>query len=471
MKLALIAVLLAWAGVAGAQQAPAAHDSPPPTPDDMMKRELDELRARQKELEKRLEAAELRALHPAEPPPAPMRDVDNWAPRFRFGKDGAAISTADGKNEVRIRAVLHVDGRAFFGGTQPIPDTFLIRRARPMVEGTLFGIVDFRIMPDFAQGQSMLADGYIELKPWSWLKLRAGKFRSPIGLEWLQSDSQIIMVERSLVTDLVPWRDLGLMLHGDIANSTFTYQIAVFNGAPDSTNGPDFDPQSEKDYVARFFLRPLRALPRITLADIGFGIAGSYGQLAGTSAQTNLPTYRSTGQQNIFSYLNSPTAPDSVVTPLLRYRISPQAFVYVGPFGLLAEYALSGNRVRNTLTQADLTHQAWNLTATFMLTQERASFDGPIPRHPVDFKHLAFGAFEVAFRYSEIHFDDAAFPTWADPTTSVRTARELAGGLNWYLNEHVRFMFSFMHTDFDGGAVMGNRDPENALLGRLQICM
>ena len=75
-------------------------------------------------------------------------------------------------------------------------------------------------------------------------------------------------------------------------------------------------------------------------------------------------------------------------------------------------------------------------------------------------------------RYSELRLDAAAFPNFADPATSVRSARELAGGLNWYLTEYVRIMLSFHRTDFVGGAAMGgNREQENALLGRFQLAL
>src|SRR5206468_172615 len=98
-----------------------------------------------------------------------------------------------------------------------------------------------------------------------------------------------------------------------------------------------------------------------------------------------------------------------------------------------------------------------------------ASFDGLLPRRPVDFHHWYFGAFELVVRYSEIRFDPASFPSFADPTTSVSQARELAAGLNCYLNDYIKVMFQFSRTDFVGGAVNGDRDPENAFLGRLQL--
>lgn len=58
------------------------------------------------------------------------------------------------------------------------------------------------------------------------------------------------------------------------------------------------------------------------------------------------------------------------------------------------------------------------------------------------------------------------------PPTSVRGARELAGGVNWHLTDCVKIMVSFHRTEFSGGAPRdGDRPPENALLGRLQLAL
>jgi phosphate-selective porin OprO/OprP len=262
------------------------------------------------------------------------------------------------------------------------------------------------------------------------------------------------------------------MLHGSAGDEVFCYAIAMFNGAPDAANGPDFDPHSDKDYVARIFLRPLRATRIAALANLGFGVAGSYGSVKGSAATSNLPTYRSTGQQPIFTYItNSATVPDAVVAAGDRWRASPQLYWYVGPVGLMGEYVLSSQRVQRADAVATVQNRAWNVTATFVLTLERASYEGVVPNHPVDFRHRNFGALELVLRYSELRLDDGAFPLFADPAASVHSARELAGGLNWWLNEHARFMLSFQRTDYVGGAATGDREPENALIGRLQLTL
>jgi len=482
-----LALLVLLCGTAAAQQSPSSKeigaDDDPKRADAnaLLRRELDELRARQRWLEQRLNAAETRVpspptapTRPLLPPPPPPED---GPPTFHWGRGGFVFGTPDGKTELRVRAVFNLDSHAYFGDVNPLPDTFLIRRARPFIEGTLWNTIDFRLMPDFAQGTASILDAYVDLRPWQWLRLRGGRFMVPVGLEWMQKDTQTHFLERSLVTDLVPYRDLGLMLFGYFADGTFLYQLAFVNGAPDSGNGPDLDNQSGKDYVGRLFLRPLRHFRRAAaLTDLGFGVGASYCSAKGTTAAPGLATYKSTSLQPIFTYLTATTVPATASAAATvadgdRWRVTPQLYWYIGPVGLLAEYIVSSQRVSRMGESATLQHRAWNLTMSFVLTMERASFEGVVPRHPFDFHHRGFGAFEVVLRYSELQFDPSAFPDFADPSVSVRNARELAGGLNWHMTEFLKVMVSFHRTDFVGGAVTGDREPENALMARLQLAL
>jgi phosphate-selective porin OprO/OprP len=67
--------------------------------------------------------------------------------------------------------------------------------------------------------------------------------------------------------------------------------------------------------------------------------------------------------------------------------------------------------------------------------------------------------------------DEAAFAggaaSFADPSVSARQARAVGGGLNWWLNQNLRWMLDYERTRFEGGAANGaNRPDEKALLTR-----
>src|SRR4029077_15086752 len=145
------------------------------------------------------------------------------------GKDGFSIKSADGAYVLKLRGYVQLDGRFWNGDDErPATDTFLVRRARPILEGTVFKIFDFRIMPDFGGGTTVLQDAYLDGRFSPVFKVRAGKFKPPVGLERLQSATDILFVERAFPTNLVPNRDLGVQLFGDFAGGAVSYAVGVF---------------------------------------------------------------------------------------------------------------------------------------------------------------------------------------------------------------------------------------------------
>src|SRR2546427_2251086 len=108
-------------------------------------------------------------------------------PIVTAGKDGFALKSPDGNFVLNLKGLVQADSRWYLDDQDHNGvDTFLIRRARPILEGTLFKDFDFRLMPDFAGSSATLFDAYVEWKHWQALKLRIGKFKSPAGLGQLE---------------------------------------------------------------------------------------------------------------------------------------------------------------------------------------------------------------------------------------------------------------------------------------------
>jgi phosphate-selective porin OprO/OprP len=365
--------------------------------------------------------------------------------------------------------VVQSDYRAYLTDEPPgsIPSEFLIRRARIYVEGTVFEWVDFRILPDFGQGQTVLQDAFVDLRPLAWAKLRAGKFKSPFGLERLVPEQYLVFVERGLPSDLVPDRDIGVSLHGDVSSGTLLYELAVLNGTYDNAN-VDGDVDHHKDLVARLYVNPLRPLGNRALRELGFGISGSWGDEAGSASTPLLPTLKTVGQQTFFSYLSGATP---VVASGVHRRLSPQAYEALGPAAVLAELVYSQQSVAKSASpRALLTDRAWQLVGFWVVTGEHASYEGVLPAHPFSLAKRQFGALELAARYGELYVDPQAFPRFANPAQSARQAKGWGVTANWYFSREVKLALSFDQTHFKGGAALnGDRPTENALFGRLQV--
>jgi phosphate-selective porin OprO/OprP len=337
---------------------------------------------------------------------------------------------------------------------------------------------DFRFTPDFAPSTPTIFDAYGNYRYEPWVQLRAGKFKTPEGLEQLQEDVYTSFNERSLVTDLVPNRDVGLQLWGDINGGVLSYAVGIFNGVGDAQNSGNAAFENEVEFAGRLFAQPFKNSDITALQGLGFGVAGT--SQNGTSNLKDLPAttggtspgYTTDGQQQFFAYNTNAIANGE------HWRLSPQGCYYYGPLSLMGEYAISDQGVRNTTTGASayLQNTAWEISGGWVLTGENASFAGVTPLHPFDPHNGQWGALQLVGRYEELNIDHAAFPAFANLTRSASAAQAWSAGLNWYLNKNIRVNGSFSHTTFTGGGGPGTtapaivtRQPENVFFTRIQL--
>jgi phosphate-selective porin OprO/OprP len=374
---------------------------------------------------------------------------------------------------LKIGALVQFDGRAFFGNrADQQRDDMLLRRARPKLTGTVLGIVDYKFVTDFGEGDVELTDATVELHPFDWLRLRVGKFKALIGLERLQSDSNLVLPERALDANLASSRDVGAMLWGELAGGMLLYQAAVFDGAPDNSKA-DRDNGKHKDAQARIFVRPWVGLPRF--GDLGAGFAVSVGQRDGSTKDTSLSSLKTTGQGRFFSYSSSDSDPTATVYARGQHmRLNPHLFYYYRAFGLLGELVLSRQEVRRDTFSASLLHRAWHATASYVIAGQN-SFDGGLPSVPWNPAAGHFGALELGIRYSRIVLDSKTFPGFADAWTAAHAGASLGVAANWVLSDLFRITGSFERMSFIGGAGSAgnvrNRSTENALIFRMQVSM
>lgn len=460
MTLSLAAAALALSPLSPAAEAP---EDPA-----ALKQEIDELAERLKVLERKLEVQN-------ETAQAAAADT----PVVKAGPKGFSIQSKDGANVVKLRGLVQLDDRYFLDDTTAASaDTAILRRVRPIIEGTVNNIYDFRIMPDFGQGKTVLFDAYVAARFKPSFVVTAGKFKPTVGLERLQSASDIRFVERALPTSLVPNRDLGLQISGDVFGARVNYALGYFNGVADGTSSDttaDVDTDGDGDASARLFFQPGLNSDNFAWRGLGFGLAATYGHTDGTATSTQLAAYKTPGQVNFFSYRTGATA---TFADGRRTRLAPQFFYYYGRFGLLGEYVQSKidlTRVNGAVTRSDtLTNEAWQVAFHWFVTGEEESYRGFTPNNVFAPKNGTWGALELVARYHQLEIDPDAFAggadSFADPLTQASKASAWGLGVNWYLNQNVKFVVDYDQTKFDGGAAGGaDRDDEKVLLSRVQL--
>lgn len=384
----------------------------------------------------------------------------------RAGPQGFQLAAPDGSYAVRLRGYFQSDARTAVGADRAsLPSGFLLRRVRPIIEATIATHADVRIMPDFGEGRPSMYEAYMEVRLPRAVTVRSGKFKPPLGLERLQSATDLAFIERAHPTNLVPNRDVGVQVAATVAWTTLS--AGVFNGVGDLGFG-DGDADRFKDVAWRAALEPLKGRSAPMRGEVIIALAGSRGTHRGTAAVPQTQAYRTPMQETMFRFRADGTAAGTTVADGEQVRLTPQAFVAIGRFSLMAEQVRSSQSVRRDSSREHLRHTAWQATATAVLTGERASYRGLTPVLPFDPSRGRWGAIEFAARLSALRVDARAFPTFADPMTQVRRARTAGVAMNWHFAKGVKAMLNYNRTDFEGGAVNGDRPRERNLSLRVQ---
>ena len=398
---------------------------------------------------------------------------------------GFGIQSGDGKFALNFRALIQADGRFFTGDPagQNFNDTFLLRRVEPQFSGSLGKFVGFVFTPQFTAGSNStpgasITDVYIDLKFDPAATIRIGRFKGPIsGLENLRTTGATKFVERGLPTYLLPARDYGVQLQGTVFGSTLSYFAGIYNGARDGSDATATDADNRHEFAARIFAEPFKNSPGF-FQGFGIGVAAAKGSKLGTNVAGGnqvLPSYVTTGQNTFFSYTPAatgtpPTAP-TVSAAGDQTRINPQLYFFRNSFGFLAEFVSSRQKLSASGVTASLTHTAYNVETTYLLTGEDASYSQPVkPRHPYTVGGDGWGALEVGARHGAIDIDDHAFPTFADPGKFATRARDYGAVLAWYPTTNLKVATDYNLTRFNGGAAGGgNRPIERAIFARVQV--
>ncbi|MCK6546029.1 OprO/OprP family phosphate-selective porin [Myxococcota bacterium] len=383
---------------------------------------------------------------------------------------GFTLTADDDRFALRFRALLQADGRIFVGDDlQKAADTLLLRAVRPSIEGKAFGFVTFQLVPEFGNARAEVLDAWVDLEAHPALRLRIGKQKVNFGLERLKSSADITFAELSEVSTLTPNRDVGVQLHGQVLDGALAYSAGVWNGAPDGAS-VDVDVDDQKDLVGRVYLKPFRLAGVGLLREVGLGVAASYGTRTGAPKSPQLPAYRSPAQQTILSFDTDAdlTAAGTSVADGTLARISPQAAIYVGPVGLMAEYVRVSQEVKKGDDRATLVHDGWELTASVLVTGEKATYGALEVARPAALDPFAPGAIELVFRYDVANYSREGFGRFITRSKSYESAQGLWAGANWYLNAVAKVTAYYVHTSLTGGPA-NLPDSEDALIIRTQL--
>jgi phosphate-selective porin OprO/OprP len=372
---------------------------------------------------------------------------------------GFYLRSRDWQFDLRLTGQIQADYRGFLDrGDSTDVDTFLVRRARLGIEADVFRYFEFRLLPDFGQQQPSITDAYINVHYLNEFQISAGKFKQPFSYEQLIQDRFVPTAERSLIDQLTPQRDEGVMMHGEgLLGGRVDWGVSVFNG---ETNGNQ-DTNNRKDLAWRLAAHPFYeegVHEKTLLGDLLVGFALT----TGIEQEPVTPTpLRTPSTIPWFSYNSSVRANG------LRNRYSPELAYFYGPFGFLAQAFYMEQKLSPALLPrapvVKVPYEGYFFLATLLLTgEERRAYSQIIrPLRPFDPRSLLSdcGAWELVGRVSRLHVGSEVFQrgaaNLASPAGNSLGATELTLGFNWYLDPRVRVQFNWEHSWFDQPVRLG----------------
>ena len=365
------------------------------------------------------------------------------------------IKSADGQHKIELHGRVNFDVRAYENDARALDSKrsnqdpnrsdlltrMLVRRARLGVDATFFKYLDMKLEGEFsevgsasnADSKFQLTDGYAELNYWPEFRVRGGQFKVPFSFEELTSSRVIDFVERSVVNNLVPARDVGAMFHGSLFDGTLEYAAGIFNG-----NGQNnAETNDSKEYAGRLLVRPFKQtdipfLQKLHLAgDMTYGDQDKGQSLRG----------RTDGRFEFFPRV--PTSGD-------RVRYGFEAVHAYGPVGLYGEYVKTAEERKGLGSGgsdlADVDGRGWYVGGTWLVTgEEKIHGKAPKVKKNFDPRTGGLGALELVARFAQLDFDsDDPLPSPGENGVDALTV-----GFNWYLTPNARLMFNWGQNWFD----------------------
>eukprot|EP00913_Durusdinium_trenchii_P035311 g33041.t1 len=323
------------------------------------------------------------------------------------------------------------------------------RRARLQAVGDVWDNVGYSVEFDFGfPGRPTFMDVWLEVRDlYESANLRIGQYRQPIFMDGLTSVKELTFIERALPFALIPFRQIGSMLHGTAADDAITWAFSVFrfptglyggnlgdNGgygmatrvtavAIDNGDsllihlGSAFSHADPSNNALRYLSQPEFFLSEIGLA-----------ALAPAGVPSNMPPFVDTGaiaanHYNLFGWefalrsdslhVESELLIAMVDRPGAGTAVFPGAYVQAGYF----------------------------LTGEVRPYDRAAGVMGEVtPRRPFS-RRGGKGAWEVAARWSYIDLNDAGI--------RGGSLHDITLGLNWHLNKFVKLQCNYIHAMLD----------------------
>jgi phosphate-selective porin OprO/OprP len=442
----------------------AEHNAPPTVaaPNPEQAAEIDTLRAQVADL-KTATSASIGALR---------TDALSTTATIAGGKP--TIASADGKFSATLHGVMQLDTAKYFQKdhlptqvtARDLSGGANFRRARIGVDGKVFGNFDYSILFDFGGGGAEDAGRvqelwvqYSGLKPW---RFRVGAFAPPLGLEDAASTNGALFPERPAASDVA--RSLaggdtrvggGVIGNGDhwFASAIWTGPLVQsLNSGATAFNAPIFDEQ--QSYALRVAATPLYGFDWLIHVGANASVVNQPTDLGPAAAARYALQLRERPELRVDGTRLVDTGQiDAKGARALGLELAAQkqALTVQGEY-----FDIRLDRRNPAVGATDPKFSGWYVEGGYMLTGERrkyntatAAFDAPSVSKPFDPANKAWGAWELAARYSTLDLNYAELSPVA--ANRVRGGQQdiWSLGVNWFPNPAVKFMLDYSQVSIE----------------------
>lgn len=242
-------------------------------------------------------------------------------------------------------------------------------------------------------------------------------------------------MEPALPNDLVPSRNIGLMLSNAVFDERMTWAAGVFRDATDFGEPDTGDEGGRYSLTSRIAGLPWHASEK-ELLHVGFG----YSHRAPLNNETR---FRARPEAHLAPRLMDT---GTIVTEAIDL-FGPEAALVYGPFSLQSEFI---DAVIESRPGDNPNFMGYYVFASYFLTGEHREYDpesGEFDRvKPLEnFRGPSggWGAWELAARYSRLDLSDG--------NINGGDLQDITIGVNWYLNPNFRWMFNYVLGDLRHG--------------------
>ncbi len=153
---------------------------------------------------------------------------------------------------------------------------FSLNRIRLGVKGNATSDINYLFQFSFDKGNSgIVRDAAVGLNMLPFAELEVGQFKTPVGQEFQVSGANLEFINRNMGTNLLPQRDIGLMVHNKNGSGYgLNYALGLFNNANASDTNADVLVGSAYQYPDKGTQPPGGSVPGkyLVAARVGYGM-------------------------------------------------------------------------------------------------------------------------------------------------------------------------------------------------------